>query len=130
MATEEPRARGETVLVVEDNEDLRHLVVTFLSRLGYQVLEAYDGATANAALERTPGVDLLLSDVMLPGGRSGPEIVAEARRRRPGLKSLFISGYTGLRMSRQGQLPEGIELLQKPFTRHDLAQKVRAVLDK
>ncbi len=129
MATEEPRARGETVLVVEDNEDLRHLVVTFLSRLGYQVLEAGDGATANATLERTPGVDLLLSDVMLPGGRSGPDIVEEAQNHRPDLKALFMSGFTGLRMSRQGQLPVGIELLRKPFTKHDLAQKVRAVLD-
>ena len=129
MATEEPRARGETVLVVEDNEDLRHLVVTFLSRLGYQVLEAGDGATANATLERTPGVDLLLSDVVLPGGRSGPDIVEEAQNHRPDLKALFMSGFTGLRMSRQGQFPVGIELLRKPFTKHDLAQKVRAVLD-
>lgn len=126
VATGEPQARGETVLVVEDNEDLRHLVVTFLSRLGYQVLEACDGATANEVLGRTPGVDLLLSDVMLPGGRSGPEIVAEARRQRPGLKSLFMSGCAG---SGPDQLPEGATLLQKPFTKHDLAQKLRAVLD-
>ncbi len=113
MATGEPQARGETVLVVEDNEDLRHLVVTFLSRLGYQVLEACDGATANAALERTRGVDLLLSDVMLPGGRSGPEIVAEARRHRPGLKSLFMSGCALGSTSQQGRLPEGVILLSK-----------------
>ncbi len=129
MATEELRARGETVLVVEDDKDVRHLVVTFLSRLGYRVLEAGDGATAYAALERTPGVDLLLSDVSLPGGHSGSDIVEEAQKRYPDLKALFMSGDIGLRMFLQGQLLEGIDLLQKPFTKHDLAQKVRAVLD-
>ncbi len=128
MATEEPQARGETVLVVEDIDDLRHIVVTILSRLGYQVLEAGDGATADAALERTPGVDLLLSGVTLPGDRGGPEIVAQARRRRPDLKYLFMSGYSR-RDFPTGRLPEDKALLQKPFTRHDLAQKVRAVLD-
>jgi DNA-binding NtrC family response regulator len=129
VATGEPQARGETVLVIEDDEDVRCVTVRFLSRLGYQVLEACDGATADAALERTPGIDLVLSDVRLPGGRSGPDIVEEAQSHRPDLKALFMSGYTGLRMSRQGQLPEGIVLLNKPFTKHDLAQKVRAVLD-
>ena len=106
------------------------MVVEMLSRLGYQVLEAGDGATAHVALERTPSVHLLLSDVRLPGGRSGPDIVEEAQNHYPDLKALFMSGDTGLRMFRQGQLPEGIELLQKPFTKHDLAQKVRAALDK
>jgi len=126
---EEPPARGETVLVIEDDEDVRHLVVNVLSRLGYQVLEAGDGATADAVLARAPEIDLLLSDVVLPGGRSGPEIVAQAQRQRPALKSLFMSGYAPEGMSHQGQLPEGAALLQKPFTKHDLAQKVRAVLD-
>ncbi len=125
----EPPGRGETVLVVEDDPDLRRLVVNVLSRLGYRVLEAGDGTQALATLERTPGVDLLLSDVVLPGGRSGPEIVAQAERRRPGLKSLFMSGYAPGGLSHQGRLPEGAALLKKPFTRHDLAQKVRAVLD-
>ena len=129
MATGEPQARGETVLVVEDNEDLRDLIVTFLTGLGYRVLEAGDGATAYAALERAPGIDLLLSDVRLPGGHSGRDIVEEAQKQYPDLKALFMSGDTGLRMFREGQLLEGIDLVQKPFTKHDLAQKVRAVLD-
>ena len=129
MATKEPRAHGETVLVVEDDEDVRRLVVKMLSNLGYEVLEGGDSEQALATLESAPSVDLLLSDVLLPGGRNGPDIVEEAQSHRPNLKALFMSGYTGLRMPRQGQLPEGIELLRKPFTKHDLAQKVRAVLD-
>ncbi len=80
-------------------------------------------------MERAPGVDLLLSDVVLPGGRSGPEIVTEAQRRHPDLKSLYMSGYAAGGMPHQGRLPEGAALLNKPFTKHDLAQKVRAVLD-
>ena len=80
-------------------------------------------------MERAPEIDLLLSDVVLPGGRSGPEIVTQAQRHSPGLKSLFISGYAPGGMSHQGRLPEGATLLNKPFTKHDLAQKVRAVLD-
>ena len=126
---EEPPARGETVLVIEDDEDVRHLVVNVLSRLGYQVLEAGDGEQAFAVLEASPRIDLLLSDVVLPGGMSGPEIVAEARRRRPGLKSLFMSGYAPGRMSHQGRLIDGTALLNKPVSKRDLAQKVRAVLD-
>ncbi len=126
---EEPTGRGETVLVVEVDADLRRLVVNVLSRLGYRVLEAGDGAQALATLERAPGVDLLLSDVVLPGGRSGPEIIAQAQRHHPGLKSLFMSGYAPGGIFHQGRLPEGAALLSKPFTKHDLAQKVRAVLD-
>jgi PAS domain S-box-containing protein len=121
--------RGETVLVVEDDADVRRLVAKILNDLGYRVLEAGDGSQALATLERAPGVDLLLSDVVLPGGRSGPEIVAQAQRHRPGLKSLFMSGYAPGSMTHQGRLPEGAALLNKPFTKHELARKVRAVLD-
>jgi CheY-like chemotaxis protein len=125
----EPPGRGETVLVVEDNEDVRRLIVKVLDGLGYRVLEAGDGPQALATLERAPGVDLLLSDMVLPGGRSGLEIVAEAQRRHPDLKSLYMSGYAAGGMPHQGRLPEGAALLNKPFTKHNLAQKVRAVLD-
>ena len=125
----EPPGRGETVLVVEDDQDVRGLVVMILSRLGYGGLEACDSATAFAVLERPPGIDLLLSDMVLPGGSSGPEIAAEARRLRPGLKSLFMSGYAATSKSHHGRLPDGAVLLHKPFTKHDLAQKVRAALD-
>ncbi len=127
--TAEPPGRGETVLVVEDDADVRRLIAKILNGLGYRVLEAGDGTQALATLERAPEIELLLSDVVLPGGRSGPEIVAEAQRRHPDLKSLFMSGYAPGGVSHQGRLPEGAALLNKPFTKQDLAQKVRAVLD-
>ncbi len=126
---EEPLSRGETVLVIEDDEDVRRLVVNVLSRLGYEVLEAGNGEKALVVLHSVPRVDLLLSDVVLPGGRTGPDIVEVAQGFRPGLKSLFISGYAPREMSHRGRLPDGAALLQKPFTRRDLAQKVRAALD-
>ncbi len=129
MTTEEPLARGETVLVVEDDKDVRRFVVRVLSRLGYEVLEAGSGNRALAVLENSPKVDLFLSDVLLPGGRSGPAIAQEAQRHRPDLKFLFMSGYFTTESHHQGRLRDWADLLNKPFTKHDLAQKVRAVLD-
>jgi CheY-like chemotaxis protein len=127
--TKDPVARGEIVLLVEDDEDVRQFIATGLSRLGYEVLEAGNGETALAVLHGAPRVDLLLCDVVLPGDRNGPEIVEEAQNYRPGLKSLFISGYAAREMSHQIHLPEGAELLIKPFHLRDLANTVRALLD-
>jgi PAS domain S-box-containing protein len=130
VTTEDSVGRGETILVVEDDADIRRYVVRVLSRLGYSILEAGSGEAALEVLQGSPGVDLLFSDVVLPGGRSGPDIVAEAQRHRPDLKYLFMSGYAPGGMFHQGRLPEGATLLQKPFTQHDLAQKVRDALDR
>ena len=129
MTTEDPLARGETVLVIEDDKDLRRFIVRVLSRLGYQVLEAGSGKQALAVLKNSPEVDLFLSDVMLPGGRSGPDIAQEAQRHRPDLKFLFMSGYVTIEPQHQDWLHDWSDLLNKPFTKRDLAQKVRAVLD-
>ena len=129
MTLEQPIAQGETILVVEDDEDIRRVVARVLSGLGYAVLEAGDGKTALALLEGAPGVGLLLSDVVLPGGLSGPDIVTAARCQRPDLESLYMSGHSAKGTSNPVRLPEDIGLLREPFTMHDLAQKVRAVLD-
>ncbi len=129
MTLEQPIAQGETILVVEDDKNIRRVVAGFLSGLGYTVLEAGDGKTALALLEGAPEIELLLSDVVLPGGLSGPDIVAAARCQRADLKSLFMSGHIAKGTSNPVRLPEDIGLLRKPFTKHDLAQRVRAVLD-
>ncbi len=88
--------------------------------------------TTAAALEQlgsTTGVNLLLTDVMLPGGMSGPELAAEVERRAPGLKVLYMSGYTENAIVHHGRLDADAALLQKPFRRADLARVVRRVLD-
>ncbi len=129
-----PEGRGETILVVEDDPDVRKLTVALLTRLGYAVLEAEDGETALSIFDENPEIDLLLSDVVLPGDISGPEIADAARRRRADLNVLFMSGYAEDVVRRQassaGQNQAAWDdLLPKPFSRSDLARKVREVLE-
>jgi len=122
-----PRGEGETVLVVEDDESVRMLVVDVLNELGYRVIEAIDGATALPAIESRQRIDLLISDVGLPGlnGRQLAEIAIAAR---PTLKVLFITGYAATAASRADFLAPGMDMITKPFALDDLAQKVREML--
>ena len=124
---DEPVADGGTILVVEDEEAVRSLVARTLDDLGYDVMQAADGPAAIALLEQTNQIDLLLSDVVLPGGMSGPELAQRAMRDRPDLKILFMSGYAEKALEQHG-LPSGIFLLNKPFERQDLAQKISATI--
>ncbi len=127
-ATEEemPRGHGEIILVVEDDPHVRELVVRQLESLGYVVQEAMDGSTALDLLTTSSRIDLMLSDVVLPGGMSGTQIYASAGEHRSDLKCIFMSGYaeTG-----DMPLPEGTRLLDKPVDYADLARMVRATLD-
>jgi len=124
----DPEAQGETVLVVEDDPDVRSLVISLLQRLGYNILEAGDGTEALAALQVSSRIDLLLSDVVLPGGVSGLDLAKQVTDRYPGIKVLFMSGYPDAR-HHHGPMIETYQLLGKPFGKLDLAQKVRAVLN-
>jgi PAS domain S-box-containing protein len=128
MVNDHPRG-GEMVLVVEDNADVRAFVVRHLHELGYQVTEAKDGPSALKTLEEPTSIDLLLTDVIMPGGMTGRQLADEARRRKPELKTLFISGYTEDSIVHQGKLEPGVNFLSKPFRRRDLALKVREALD-
>ena len=128
--TETPRGQGETVLVVEDESEVRTLVAAVLSSLGYRALTATDGRKGLRILDEEPKIDLLLSDVVLPGGMSGLDLAKEAKRRVAELKLLFISGYAESVVHHHSPLPEGADLLNKPFRRLELAQKVRAALDR
>jgi PAS domain S-box-containing protein len=125
-----PLSRGETVLVVEDDPDLRTLAVALLSGLGYQVMEAGTAAAALEQLASTTRVNLLLTDVVLPGGMNGRELAEAAARRAPGLQVLYMSGYTENAIVHHGRLDADAELLQKPFRRADLARAVRRALDR
>lgn len=126
---DDPRAHGETVLVVEDDPDVRSFTVSLLESLGYDVVTAEDGKAAFTRLANTPRIDLLISDVILRGGISGPDVAGEARRRDPGAKILFMSGYAEVIEANRDLLDNGSDLLNKPFRKRDLARKVRALLD-
>jgi signal transduction histidine kinase/ActR/RegA family two-component response regulator len=129
----EPRVTGgdrsETILVVEDEEGVRRLAVETLRDLGYRVLEAEDGRAALRVLKRDPGVRLLFTDVGLPGGLNGRQLVDIARQDRPELKVLFTTGYARNAIVHHGRLDPHVELIAKPFQAASLAQKVRELLD-
>jgi PAS domain S-box-containing protein len=128
LQAEAPRAKGETVLVVEDNAEVLDLSVTLLESLGYEVLSASEGARALEILENAPKIDLILSDVMLPGGLLGPEVVQRAKQTRPDLRVLFMSGYADAAARSSGLLAEGATVLSKPFRRYDLACQLRVAM--
>ena len=128
----EPLPEGdaeETILVVEDDDDVRTHSVECLRELGYRVVEAHDGPSALRLLERQPRVDLLFTDVVLPGGLTGAQVASEARERRPDLKVLFTTGYARNAIIHHGRLDKGVQLITKPFSFGDLAAKIRDVLD-
>ncbi len=120
---------NETILVVEDSAQVRELVASQLGDLGYRVLEAADGPQALKHLEDGVAIDLLFTDVVMPGGMTGKLLAKEAARRRPALKVLFTSGYTENSIVHQGRLDPGVNFLSKPYKRRDLAEMVRSVLD-
>jgi two-component system CheB/CheR fusion protein len=123
-----PRGKGETILVIEDDPAVCDLAVNMLESLGYKVLSASEGAGALEILHATPSIDLILSDVMLPGGLLGPEVARRARRARPDLPVLFMSGYADAEARSSDLLAAGVTVLHKPFRRYDLARQVRLSL--
>ena len=120
---------SETILVVEDHEDLRAYCVGVLQELGYRVLEAGNARRALDILQADTDVALLFTDVVLPDGLDGRDLAREAQRRRPGLRVLFTTGYTRNAVIHNGRLEPGVRLIGKPFTFAELAARVRAMLD-
>ncbi|RYF28635.1 MAG: PAS domain-containing sensor histidine kinase [Comamonadaceae bacterium] len=126
-AAPEPRGSG-TILVAEDDDAVRMAVVEMLSHLGYQVLQARDAASALAVVESGEAIDLLFTDVVMPGPLRSTELARRTRERLPGVAVLFTSGYTRQAIEHDGRLDAGVELLSKPYTEEALAQKIGAVL--
>jgi CheY-like chemotaxis protein len=120
--------RGEIVLIVEDDDGVRQYAAEILRDLNYQVIEARDSEAALRMLDADKPFDLLLTDVVLPG-KNGRELAEEARRRRPGTRVIFMTGYTRNAIVHQGRLDRGAELITKPLTESVLARKIRQVLD-
>lgn len=119
---------GETVLVVDDEPMIRMLVADVLHDLGYVALEAADGAAGLAILQSGARIDLLVSDVGLPGGMNGRQMADAARIARPDLKVLFITGYAEKRALGDGQLARGMQVLTKPFVIETLAARIREMI--
>ncbi|MFL5514861.1 MAG: ATP-binding protein [Gemmatimonadales bacterium] len=122
------QGRGETVLVVEDEEPVRRMAARTLSARGYRVLEAADAAQALAREPEWGPIHLLVTDVVMPG-MGGRELAAVLLARRPGLRLLYISGYTDDEVTRRGLLDAGAPFLEKPFEAEGLARRVREVLE-
>ncbi|HEX6960000.1 MAG TPA: response regulator [Ferrovibrio sp.] len=122
-------AGSETVLVVEDDADLRAAAAEMLRELGYQVLEAGDAAAALALLRSRLDIALLFTDIVLPGAMNGRSLADEASSINPHLRVLFTTGYAQHTLARQGNLEPGLHLIAKPFSFFDLAVKTRAALD-
>ncbi|HEV7437237.1 MAG TPA: PAS domain-containing protein, partial [Pseudorhizobium sp.] len=125
-----PVAGGsETVLVVEDDEAVREVTVSLLTELGYRVLKAKDADSALAIVESGAPIDLLFTDVVMPGRLKSRDLARKAKERLPLLGVLFTSGYTENSIVHGGRLDPGVNLLSKPYTREALARKIRQVLE-
>lgn len=122
--------RGETILIVEDNAALRRVVMRQLKELGYRVLEAEDAAAGLRLMERE-SIDLLLTDVIMPGGADGRELAQRARQRWPQIKVVFTSGFSEVRLKGDAEsLASCTPLLSKPYRKEDLASAAREALDR
>jgi CheY-like chemotaxis protein len=122
-----PLDGGETILMVEDDDLVRMSVKALIESLGYRVVLACNGLDALQILRQDTPINLLFTDVVLPGGMQGPQLAAEARRLRPELKVLYTSGYPESQCSAEDLA--GIEQLSKPYEAEELAAKLREVLD-
>jgi CheY-like chemotaxis protein len=123
-----PHSQGETVLLVEDNAELRELCTSFLGDLGYRPLTADCGVAARDVITREPKIDLLLSDVVLPGGSNGPDVARYFAQYHPQGRVLFISGYTQDAFPSAASIERDGLLLRKPFTCSELAVRLREIL--
>jgi two-component system cell cycle sensor histidine kinase/response regulator CckA len=124
-----PGAGSKTVLVVDDAEGLRNMARRLLQQQGYTVLVAANADEALTLFERNGSIDVLLTDVVMPGA-SGPELTKQLIERRPTLRVVYMSGYTDEAIVHHGILEPGVIFLNKPFTSETLGQKVRDALDR
>ena len=120
---------AQTILLVEDDHDVRAYMVEILRELHYRVLEAHDADSALGIVDRNDvQVDLLLTDVVLPG-MNGRQLAEALKVRQPEIRVLFMSGYSRDAIVHQGRLDPGVELMQKPLTQEIVEEKIRAILD-
>jgi PAS domain S-box-containing protein len=129
-ASRKKMPRGhETILVVEDEPSVRAVVVQLLKNLGYTVIEAEDGVEALERLDETGEIDMLFTDIVLPGGMTGKDVAGEVQKRQPTVRLLYTSGYAAGAMDEGGRVAEGGEFLSKPYPMKTLANRIREILD-
>jgi CheY-like chemotaxis protein len=121
--------RGQKILVVDDEAIIRMLVMDALEDARFTGLEASEGSAALKILQSEPGVEMLITDVGLPGGLNGRQLADAARVARPGLKVLFITGYAEKAVIGDGDLETGMQILAKPFAMEALTRKIRDMVD-
>jgi CheY-like chemotaxis protein len=119
----------ETVLIVEDDALVRRYVITQIESLGYTTLEAADAAEALAIIGNRGDIDLLFTDVIMPGAMNGRQLACEIKRRRPSIKVLYTSGYTENTIIHHGRLDSGVLLLAKPYRKSEMARMIRRAID-
>jgi CheY-like chemotaxis protein len=129
VETAAPARPDEIVLLVEDDPGVSQMASESLRQLGYHVLTASDPAAALEQMRSDTRIDVLFSDIVMPGGMNGVELAAEARRLRPGIHILLTSGYAPETLADRGALPEGVMLMAKPYRLDELARQLRRVVD-
>ncbi len=127
-AAKAQRGEGETVLVVDDEPSVRELINEVLEELGYAVLEAENGSAGLRILQSSRRVDLLVTDVGLPGGMNGRQLADAALVTRPDLKVLFITGYAENAVLGEGHLKPGMHILTKPFSLETLGRRIKEIV--
>jgi CheY-like chemotaxis protein len=130
VETSSAQGGTERILIVEDDEEVRATAADMLSELGYSVLKAKDPDAALAIIESGVAIDVLFTDVVMPGKLQSSELGRKAQQRLPQVAVLFTSGYTGNAIVHGDRLDEGVDLLNKPYTREELARKLRQILRK
>lgn len=122
------RGNGQLVLVAEDNASVRRLSVTRIEALGYRTLEAKNADEALKILRTTADVEILFTDIVMPGSMTGYELAQKTRRLCPHVKTLLTTAYAGRLLDTNGELQEGFQLLRKPYRQEELAAKLKALL--
>ena len=121
---------GETILVVEDDTDLRSYLTELLRTFGYEVITCPDAQSAKVVLAQSERpISLMLTDIVMPG-QNGKQLGDEAQKLRPGLKIIYMTGYSRNAIVHQGRLDPGVDFVQKPISQADLANRIRQALDR
>jgi CheY-like chemotaxis protein len=128
LAAPDVRGGHEVVLIVEDDPLVRKYVITQIQSLGYTTLDAANATEALDIIDNNANIDLLFTDVIMPGPMNGRRLVDQALKRRPDLKTLFTSGYTENAIVHHGRLDSGVLLLAKPYRKSELARMIRLAL--